>query len=63
MSRLSDTDAIVSVGINPPRCKPAPFGGDAGHERGADNVTPQVRGKQFVRETNVGCERPGEGLP
>lgn len=50
--RLSDTEALVRVGINPPGAKVAPVRmGDCG----ADNVGPQPPG-QFRRETGAGAE-------
>lgn len=57
--RLSDTEALVRRGINPPGPKLAPFGGNLGHECGADNAVGQGRNSgHYRRETNAG----GEGL-
>lgn len=54
--RLNDTAAVVAEGINPPHCKPAPFGGNLGHERGADQAVGHWNAGQFHRETGAGPE-------
>lgn len=52
--RLSDTEALVREGINPPGAKVAPFGGNLAHERGADSAGRNPG--SFRRETGVGSE-------
>ncbi len=51
--RLSDTEALVREGINPPgpRLAPIQFG-----ERGADNAVGGHGGSRFRRETGAGGE-------
>lgn len=50
--RLSDTEALVREGINPPGPKLAPFGGNVSWECGADNAAGKFRDQgRFARET------------
>lgn len=54
--RLNDTAAVVAEGINPPHCKPAPFGGNLAHGRSADQAVGHGNPGQFRRETGAGPE-------
>lgn len=54
--RLSDTEALVREGINPPGAKVAPFGGNVCYERGADNAVEHRNAGHFRRETDAGGE-------
>lgn len=54
--KLSNTEALVREGINPPGAKPAPFGGNVAYERGADNAVERRNSGHFRRETDAGCE-------
>lgn len=57
MARLSDTDALSRKGINSPGAKVASFGGNLGHECGADSAVGQGRNSgHYRRETNAGQE-------
>lgn len=58
MRRLSDTEALVRQGINPPGAKLAPENGGSGvgggRDLGADNV--RLNSGSFHRKTDAGCE-------